>query len=149
MIGHGQNLLVSAAAAVMMLNWLLQFGVCLAAFTALLTTYSTGVSQCYSCAQLWLVGVCVCVRFHEPLLCVAGSKDVPVGTPVAWLVEEADELAAFKDITPGGGIILLYMLSSSSKCPVSFHTKIWIDQSSAWCDQLGQHVCRGIWCGRV
>jgi hypothetical protein len=31
-----------------------------------------------------------------------GSKDVPVGTAVAWLVEEADEVAAFKNITPGG-----------------------------------------------
>lgn len=36
------------------------------------------------------------------LLMPAGSKDIPVGTAVAWLVEEADEVAAFKDINPGG-----------------------------------------------
>lgn len=40
--------------------------------------------------------------FIAKILKPAGSKDIPVGTPVAWLVEEADELAAFKDINPGG-----------------------------------------------
>jgi len=45
----------------------------------------------------------------ERLSCVAGSKDIPVGTAVAWLVEEADELAAFKDITPGGGNVTKYL----------------------------------------
>lgn len=31
-----------------------------------------------------------------------GSKDVAVGAPVAWLVEEASEVAAFKDVNPAG-----------------------------------------------
>lgn len=31
-----------------------------------------------------------------------GSKDIAVGAPVAVLVEEAGEVAAFKDYTPGG-----------------------------------------------
>ncbi|KAF8068297.1 pdhC [Scenedesmus sp. PABB004] len=32
----------------------------------------------------------------------AGSKDIPVGTPVALIVEEAGDVAAFSSYTPGG-----------------------------------------------
>jgi hypothetical protein len=47
--------------------------------------------------QFWLSHV-VCV----PVGACAGSKDVAVGTPVAWLVEEESEVAAFKGVSPGG-----------------------------------------------
>ena len=35
------------------------------------------------------------------LLFEEGSKDVPLGTPVAILVEEEGDVAAFKDYSPG------------------------------------------------
>jgi hypothetical protein len=37
-----------------------------------------------------------------PVGACAGSKDVAVGVPVAWLVEEESEVAAFKGVSPGG-----------------------------------------------
>lgn len=41
--------------------------------------------------------------FLAKILSPAGSKDIPVGTPVALLVEEQEDLAPFKDYTPSQG----------------------------------------------
>ncbi len=42
--------------------------------------------------------------FIAKLLVAEGAKDIAVGAPVALLVEEADQVAAFKDYTHGSGV---------------------------------------------
>lgn len=41
--------------------------------------------------------------FLAKILMPEGSKDIPVGTTVALLVEDAGEVAAFADYSPGAG----------------------------------------------
>lgn len=41
--------------------------------------------------------------FLAKILAPAGSSNIPVGTPVALIVEEQDQVAAFKDYSPAGG----------------------------------------------
>ena len=36
------------------------------------------------------------------LLFPEGSKDIPLGTPIAILVDDVDDIAAFKDYVPEG-----------------------------------------------
>lgn len=60
--------------------------------------------------------------FMAKILLPSGSKDIAVGTPVAVLVEEASEVANYKDYTPGGagslsvpfGCIFLFHGANSS-----------------------------------